>query len=87
MKNCLECASPATKKTLSKLDEHTVLGLAAVVNIWDALVTFNTYLRARDDATFDQSLRQFVTHQKDHSHRAQIGKIVWTEGETVKSND
>lgn len=70
-----------------ELDEHTVLGQAAVMKTWDALLTFNTYSRARDDATFDQSLSHFVTHQKDHSHRVQIGKIVWSEGETVKSND
>lgn len=70
-----------------ELDEHTVLGQAAVMKTWDALVTFDTYSRARDEGRFDQSLSHFITHQKDHSHRVQIGKIVWSEGETVKSND
>lgn len=70
-----------------ELDEHTVLGQAAVMKTWDALVTFDTYSRARSDASFDQSLSHFITHQKDHPHRVQIGKVVWSEGETVKSNE
>lgn len=70
-----------------ELDEHTVLGQAAVMKTWDALVTFDTYSRARKNERFDQSLSHFITHQKDHTHRVQIGKIIWSEGETVKSND
>ncbi|MEV1129290.1 hypothetical protein [Agromyces sp. NPDC049794] len=69
-----------------ELDEHTVLGQAAVMKTWDALLTFDNYSRARHDGAFDHSLSNFITHQ-NHGHRVQIGKIVWTEGETVKNND
>lgn len=69
-----------------ELDEHTVLGQAAVMKTWDALMTFDTYSRARDEGAFDHSLSNFITHQ-DHGLRVQIGKVVWSEGETVKNND
>lgn len=69
-----------------ELDEHTALGQAALMKTWDALLTFDTYSRARNDGAFDHSLSNFITHQ-DHGHRVQIGKIVWTEGETVKNNE
>lgn len=69
-----------------ELDEHTALGQAALMKTWDALLTFDTYSRVRNDGVFDHSLSNFITHQ-DHGHRLQIGKIVWTEGETVKNNE
>jgi hypothetical protein len=69
-----------------ELDEHSVLGQAAVMKTWDALVTFDTYSRARNDGAFDHSLSNFITHQ-EHGQPVQIGKIVWSEGETVKNND
>lgn len=69
-----------------ELDEHAVLGQAALMKTWDAFVTFDTYSRARDNESFDHSLSNFITHQ-EHGHRVQIGKVVWSESETVKSND
>jgi len=69
-----------------ELDEHTALGQAALMKTWDALLTFNAYSRARNDGAFDHSLSNFITH-RDHGYRVQIGKIIWTEGETVKNNE
>jgi len=69
-----------------ELDEHTALGTACVMKTWDALLTFDTYARARHEGGFDQSLSHFITYP-DHGYRVQIGKIAWSEGETVRSND
>lgn len=69
-----------------ELDEHTMLGEAAVMKAWDALLTFDAYARARDESQFDHSLSQYVKYT-DHGCLVRIGKVVWTESESVKSND
>jgi len=69
-----------------ELDEHTTLGAAVVMKAWDALLTFDAYSRARDDRKFDHSLSQYVKFS-DHGCLVRVGKIVWTESETVKNND
>lgn len=69
-----------------ELDEHPMLGAAAVRKTWDALVTFDTYARVRREQGFDQSLKHFADHH-EHGYPVQIGKVVWSESESVKSND
>lgn len=74
-----------TEEALS-LDEHTGLGETVVMRTWDALVTFDSYAAARRDHGFDQSLSHYVTHAT-HGHRVQIGKVTWTESESVKTRE
>lgn len=69
-----------------ELDEHTTLGAAAVMKAWDALLTFDAYSRARNEGKFDHSLSQYVKFS-DHGCLVRVGKIVWTESESVKNNE
>lgn len=69
-----------------ELDEHTALGAAAVMKAWDALLTFDAYSRARNEGKFDHSLSQYVKFS-NHGCLVRVGKIVWTESESVKNND
>lgn len=66
------------------LDEYSELGEAAVAKAWDALITFDSYVRMRDSGSFDHS---FSTYVKNGAHGGvvRIGKIVWTEGQTAKT--
>ena len=69
-----------------ELDEFAELGPAAVSKAWDALITFDSYVRARTSGEFNHSLSNFVTHQT-HGFPVQIGQVVWSESETVKNNE
>jgi hypothetical protein len=69
-----------------ELDEHSMLGEGVVTKAWDALLTFDAYSRARQDGVFDHSLSQYITHAT-HGRLVRIGKVVWSESETVRNND
>jgi hypothetical protein len=73
------------KDDVAELDEHSSLGEAVVAKAWDALITFDAYSRARDADEFDQSLSHYITHST-HGHLVRIGKVVWSEGETVRAS-
>lgn len=73
------------KDDLLELDEHSVLGEAALMKSWDALLTFNAYVRLRNDGEFDQSLSNFLTF-RDHGHEVRLSaRVVWAEGEQAST--
>lgn len=74
------------RNATNELDEHTVLGEAIVMKAWDALLTFDAYAQARRAGKFDHSLSQYVKFS-DHGCLVRIGKVVWTESESVKNNE
>lgn len=67
------------------LDEHSDLGIAAVMKAWDALVTFGAYGNARTAGAFEHSLSHYIQHTQ-HGWPMRITKVKWSEGETVRSN-
>lgn len=67
------------------LDEHSDLGVAAVMKAWDALLTFNAYASARADGQFDHSLSHYIQNTQ-HGLPMRISKVKWSEGETVRTN-
>lgn len=67
-----------------ELDEHSMLGEAAVVKVWDALLTFAAYTRTRDAGGFDGSLSNYV-QSSVHGGLVRIGKVVWSEGKTTRT--
>lgn len=70
---------------LLELDEHSVLGEAALMKSWDALLTFDTYVSKRNDGAFDQSLSNFLTF-REHGHEVRLSaRIVWAEGEQAST--
>lgn len=66
-----------------ELDEHSGLGEAAVAKAWDALVTFDSYVRMRDSGSFSHSFSAYVNNG-EHGGVVRIGKIVWAEGQQTK---
>lgn len=73
------------KDDLLELDEHSVLGEAALMKAWDALLTFDKYVSLRRDGTFDQSLSSFLTF-RDHGHEVRLSaRVVWAEGEQAST--
>lgn len=73
------------KAVAAELDEHTALGEAVLTKTWDALLTFSAYSKARKRGEFDHSLSNYVSHPK-HGHLVRIGKVIWSEGETVRDS-
>lgn len=74
-----------SKDGVAELDEHSSLGEAVVAKAWDAFLTFDAYVKARQEGEFDQSLSHYITHAS-HGHLVRIGKVVWSEGETVRAS-
>lgn len=74
-----------SKDEVAELDEHSSLGEAVVAKAWDAFLTFDAYAKARQQGEFDQSLSHYITHAS-HGHLVRIGKVVWSEGETVRAS-
>lgn len=74
-----------SKEVAAELDEHTALGSAVITKTWDAILTFSAYSNARKRGEFDHSLSNYVSYPK-HGHLVRIGKVVWTEGETVRDS-
>lgn len=68
-----------------ELDEKSDLGEAAVGKAWDALITFDAYVNAREGGTFDGSLRQYVNNS-DHGQLMLVRDAKWGESQTVRTN-
>ncbi|WP_449281355.1 hypothetical protein [Leucobacter sp.] len=66
------------------LDEHSMLGEAAVVKVWDTLLTFDAYSKMRRTGGFDGSLSNYI-RSSAHGGLVRIGKVAWSEGETTKT--
>jgi hypothetical protein len=68
------------------LDEHTALGTAPVRKAWDAILTFDAYVRARKNGQYSNGLRNYIKNA-DHGFLVRASKLAWGEGETVRNND
>lgn len=68
-----------------ELDEQSALGPSAVTKAWDALVTFDAYVRARKSGVFDGSLSTYISNPQ-HGLPMRVSSVVWTESPTVRND-
>lgn len=68
-----------------ELDEYSDLGGSVVVKAWDALLTFDSYAKARRSGVFEKSLSDYINNTQ-HGQTMRISKVIWTEGQRVRTN-
>lgn len=73
------------RRFAEELDEYSDLGDAALQKAWDALLTFDAYVQAREGGRFSGSLSHYIKNAQ-HGYLMRAVGIKWGEGETVKGN-
>lgn len=67
------------------LDSQSALGEPVLGRAWDAIVTFDAFVRARRDGEYEGSLRDYVTNAS-HGLTMRISRAAWQESDTVKKS-
>lgn len=79
----LWCGDPGVTE---ELDEYTDLGASVVLKTWEVLLTFNAYVEARTDGSFDGGLIQYQRNHETHGKYMRITKLSPRESNTVQQN-